>query len=397
MSRFVIVLLLNLGVVSTGLSQEIPVFMRIINLKVDAGDLSKFKHGLLEDINTAIEKEPGVLEIYVVQDQIDSTKITVIETFASKDAHASHQTSSHYLRFMEIAEGMILDIQRTEVVPISLASKLQFGLVGKKNIQARPAASIPFGKDAFKATDLTVIRWLGNAGFLINSRGTTFMIDPLMQGFDMPIMIDIPISPQNVPSLDAVLITHSDNDHFSIPTLNVLNPKTKIFHSTVYVDSLMNNLGFASEGHQIGEEFQINDVEVKLTPADHDWQNYVEGASDRIFKKEDSAGFWIKTKDGTIWMPGDSRLLEEHLAMETPDAILFDFSDSEWHFTFEGAVKLANAYPETPLILHHWGTVDAPDFSPFNGDPEKLKKAIVNPNRIVVLAPGEPFVLKRIH
>ena len=75
--------------------------------------------------------------------------------------------------------------------------------------------------------------------------------------------------------------------------------------------------------------------------------------------------------------------------------ILFDFSDSEWHFTFEGAVKIANAYPNALLLLCHWGSVDSPDFAPFNGDPKKLYDVVVNPDRIKVLAPGEPFVLKR--
>jgi hypothetical protein len=29
-------------------------------------------------------------------------------------------------------------------------------------------------------------------------------------------------------------------------------------------------------------------------------------------QKEDNAGFWIETPDGTIWAPGDSRLIPEH-------------------------------------------------------------------------------------
>jgi hypothetical protein len=33
---------------------------------------------------------------------------------------------------------------------------------------------------------------------------------------------------------------------------------------------------------------------------------------------------------------------------------------------------MANAYPKTPLLLHHWGCVDAPDFAPFNGDSASL-------------------------
>lgn len=114
-----------------------------------------------------------------------------------------------------------------------------------------------------------------------------------------------------------------------------------------------------------------------------------------MFADEDSCGFWIETPDGTIWAPGDSRLIpDHHLTMPSPDALLFDFSDSEWHFTLEGAIAMANAYPDADLLLHHWGSVDAPDFSPFNGDPSDLG-SVVKPDRIHVLAPGEPFTLRR--
>ena len=158
----------------------------------------------------------------------------------------------------------------------------------------------------------------------------------------------------------------------------------------------MKNEGFPSFGHNIGDTFHVGPVRVKLTPADHAYQNAYPGMSKRFFKNEDACGFWIETPDGTIWAPGDSRLMPEHLQFPTPDAILFDFSDSEWHFTLAGAVKIANAYPNTPLLLNHWGSVDAPDFAPFNADPKQLEKLVVNPKRIYVLAPGEPFVLTRL-
>ncbi len=117
-------------------------------------------------------------------------------------------------------------------------------------------------------------------------------------------------------------------------------------------------------------------------------------ANTRYWKEEDYCGYWIETKDGTIWMPGDSRLLGSHLHMSDPDVILFDFADNEWHITLEGAIELANAYPDADLICIHWGTVDAPDMTPFNGDPMDLMDRIVHPERIHVLAPGEAFVLK---
>ena len=82
--------------------------------------------------------------------------------------------------------------------------------------------------------------------------------------------------------------------------------------------------------------------------------------------------------------------------MPAPDALLFDFSDSEWHFGLAGAVRMANAYPNTPLLLYHWGSVDAPTFAPFNGDPWTLFALVKNPSRIRVLAPGEAFTLTRL-
>lgn len=267
---------------------------------------------------------------------------------------------------------------------------------GAPKYQAKAPKARPFGEDAFRHSNKTTLRWLGMAGFFVNSRGTTFMIDPLLEGFDMPLLINFPIAAKDVPHLDAVLVTHADNDHYSVPTNRKLKPVTRAYHSTVYVDSLMKNEGFPSFGYNIGDSFKVGPVKVKLTPADHAYQNAFPGMSKRFFKNGDACGFWIETPDGTIWAPGDSRLMAEHLEFKAPDAILFDFSDSEWHFTLEGAVKIANAYPNTPLLLNHWGSVDSPDFAPFNADPKQLEKRVVNPERIYIMAPGEPFTLKRL-
>lgn len=262
--------------------------------------------------------------------------------------------------------------------------------------QAIAPETVPIGRDAFEESDRTVIRWLGMAGFLINSRGTILAVDPLLQDFDMPVLIDFPIATADVPRMDAVLVTHADNDHYSTPTCRALAPVTTRFHSTQYVAGLMQDEGLPADGHDIGDTFAVGDVAVHVTPADHAWQNAFPQPGQRTFLDEDACGFWIRTPDGTIWAPGDSRLIRDHhLTMPAPDALIFDFSDSEWHFGFDAAVEMANAYPEADLLLHHWGSVDAPDFTPFNADPDRLWDVIVNPERIHVLAPGEPFVLTR--
>ncbi len=266
-----------------------------------------------------------------------------------------------------------------------------------KKYQAKAPPTQPFGKEAFQSSNSTTIRWLGMAGFLVNSRGTTFMIDPLLQGYDMPLLMNFPIKPKDVPHLDAVFATHSDNDHYSVETFKGLSPVTKQFHSTVYVDSLMKTEGLPSFGHFIGDTFRVGKISVQLTLADHAWQNDYPSPGQRYYEPGDACGFWFNTPDGTIWAPGDSRFMQEQLHMPTPDAILFYYSeDALYHSGLEGAVKIANAYPNTPLILGHWGFVDAPDFTPFNGDPKRLSSRVANPERIIVLAPGAPFILKQL-
>ncbi|GAA1963663.1 MBL fold metallo-hydrolase [Microbacterium deminutum] len=255
------------------------------------------------------------------------------------------------------------------------------------------------GGDAFDSSAAgTALYWLGMAGFLINSRGTLVMVDPVLRDFDMPLLIDLPADTPDVPRLDAILVTHADNDHFSIPTCRELVAVTGEFHSTSYVAEMMTEHGIPGTGHGIGDRFSVGQLTVEVLPADHAWQNENPEPGQRTFRDEDSCGFWITTPDGTIWAPGDSRLIREHhLTMPSPTAMLFDFSDSEWHFGFDGAVEMANAYPDTQLLLHHWGSVDSPDFAPFNGNPQDLFDVIVNPDRIRVLAPGEAFPLATNH
>lgn len=264
-----------------------------------------------------------------------------------------------------------------------------------KKGQAMPGKTQFFGKEAFKKMNHTEIRWMGNASIFINSRGTNIFIDPLLEGFDMPLLIDMPIEAKNVPELDALLVTHIDNDHFSRLTCHDILPICQSFHAPHYVAEVMQEEGIPGIGHDIQESFMINDTKVTLTPAWHNWQNDSKKYQYREWKKEDYCGYWLDTPDGTIWLPGDSRLLDEHLKMPAPDMILFDFCDNEWHITLDGAIQLANTYPNADLLCIHWGCVDAPEFSPFNGNPENLQAGIINPERIKVLAPGEVIKLTK--
>ena len=133
--------------------------------------------------------------------------------------------------------------------------------------QAVAGPVVKMSKKDFASQDQTSIYWMGSASIYIQSHGTKIMIDPLLKGFDMPIL------PQDVPSLDGVLITHIDNDHFSRITCSNLKSVCKSYHAPQYVASVMNEETIPGVGHDIGESFKIDPIDVTLTKAVHNWQN----------------------------------------------------------------------------------------------------------------------------
>ncbi len=259
--------------------------------------------------------------------------------------------------------------------------------------QAIAPQTIFMNQRCFQEDCQTKIYWLGQGGAMIHSHQTNIMIDPVLKGFDMPLLYDIPLSIEDIPTLDGLLITHIDNDHFSRATCQDIKNVCLSYHAPNYVADVMNEEGYPTQKHDIHENFFINDIKVTVTKALHNWQNGSQKWQYRYWEEKDYCGYWIETQDGTIWLPGDSRLLDEHLHMPEPDVILFDFADNEWHITLEGAIQLANAYPNSDLICIHWGCVDAPAMTPFNGNPLDLFEHIVHPERIHVLAPGEAYQL----
>lgn len=267
--------------------------------------------------------------------------------------------------------------------------------------QVRAPYTKPITAKDFDPSENTSIWWLSGAGFLINSRGSLIMIDPVitMQAGSSEIcelghrmLVPLPIVAAEVPRLDAILYTHLDDDHLAPITAPALIGTGGLYGGPAIVVQELERLGVPSRqarAFHIGETFRIGNVEITLTRADHSWQ------SQDPYGPEDCCGFFISTPDGSIWHTGDSRLLVEHMQMSEVDVLLLDVSNDPYHFGIENAVKLANHLENADIITHHYGTYYGPEILPFNGDPEKLSPHITrSESRFHVLAPGERYVLK---
>ncbi|NBD27989.1 MBL fold metallo-hydrolase [Paenibacillus glycinis] len=267
-------------------------------------------------------------------------------------------------------------------------------------IQVRAPYTKPITAKDFESSDDTSIWWLSSAGFLINSRGTLLMIDPVIAmqaGSDEiceighRLLVPLPILAADVPRLDAILYTHMDDDHLAPVTAADLIKTGGLYGGPAIVVRELERLGVPSRqarAFRIGERFRVGPIEITLTRADHAWP------SQHPYGPEDCCGFFISTPDGNIWCTGDTRLLDEHMQMSEVDVLLLDVSDDPYHFGVENAVKLANRLEHADIITHHYGTYHGPELPPFNGDPNKLAPQIArSENRYHILAPGERFVL----
>lgn len=273
--------------------------------------------------------------------------------------------------------------------------------------QASAPATQLLTPEAFATRPDTAVYWLGSAGILINSRGTLVMIDPViahsqnvpeLSETERALLVLLPIEAGDVPRLDALLYTHSDCDHLGHLSAAQLQDVCPAYHATAHVAGTLSSLGIAPEkitAHKIGETFYIKNLKVTLTVAHHSWQKSRPDLYDWWYGPEDCCGFVVETPDGTLWAPGDSVLLKEHLQMKGIDLLFIDFSEDPYHFGLENAVRLANTLDDAELIVYHFGTYDAPDKLCFNADPQKAADKIKRPERLHLLAPGAQYLLKR--
>ncbi len=255
----------------------------------------------------------------------------------------------------------------------------------------------------FDEREDTLLTWLGMAGVLINSRGTIIFIDPLATHGASPelcetgqrLLVPLPILSKDVPRADAVCYTHADGDHFSRPTAEILNSRLRPrFIAPPPVISMLEDIGIDEGRLLTAEDFAsltVGRVEVTVTPALHDHQEV------DPWKRGDCCGFLVRTQDGTIWHPGDTRLLPELEEVKDVDVLFFDVAAVKSHLGPEGSARLAETSGARTMVAYHYGTLDLPPGSYGGCDPkDSLPYVRGLPGRFLQPNPGELLRLPQL-
>jgi L-ascorbate metabolism protein UlaG (beta-lactamase superfamily) len=249
----------------------------------------------------------------------------------------------------------------------------------------------------FERRDTTQVAWLGMAGALVNARGTVILIDPMLTAVDkdgkqfceghFEMLVPLPIEAHSVPRVDLVLYTHADDDHIGRMTAETLSARLNCpFFAPARVGDILREVGVAPERITTAREsmtLTVGSIEIEVTPAVHDYPQ------EKPFQREDCCGYLLKTPDGTIWHPGDTRLIDELFAVKGVDVFFFDIFAVESHLGSQGSALLAESCGAKVMIAYHYGTLKFPwGFPEFT--PEDAYPYIPNiPARYMALNPGE--------
>jgi len=182
------------------------------------------------------------------------------------------------------------------------------------------------------------------------------------------LLVPLPVTADRVPKADIICYTHADSDHYAEKTVKILNSRlAPTFISPGPVNESLINIGIEKSRLIRIKDFasySFGDVEIKITPALHDWQQV------NPWRREDCCGYLIKTPDGSIWHPGDTRLIAELEEIKDVDILFFDVADVDSHLGPRGSARLAATSGAKALIAYHYGTFDLPAGSYGGCDPD---------------------------
>lgn len=250
----------------------------------------------------------------------------------------------------------------------------------------------------------TALWWLGNAGWAIKSDGVLLLIDPVteldahgdpnMSEINLPLVHRLPLRAAELgrDDLDLCLVTHEHGDHLAPRTIPTLHARTCCkFVTPLSCLTKMRQLGVADEriipAHH-GEAIIYKHIAIEPVKALHGHEH---GSVYKHANFQD-CGYLIRDGHWTIFHPGDSVLLHEHLEMAPPDVFLV--SITEHNLWVRNTALLANLWKPRYIVPMHYDTYDKRIFWTV-GDPAAVLPHLDEDVRqsFVVLSQGEKLCL----
>jgi L-ascorbate metabolism protein UlaG (beta-lactamase superfamily) len=214
------------------------------------------------------------------------------------------------------------------------------------------------------------ITYIGHATLLLEIGGATILTDPNFDarlGRVLPRVSEPGIALEQLPPLDAILLTHAHADHLSFDSLERLPRSVPLFAPPVIADWLR-GLGHShAVGVAPGETANVRDVTIHAALATHRGNRY---GFDRW---RSAANMYLLDAGETIFFAGDTALVADTHALvervlwtahrELDLALLPIGYAPRWkpgfrkgHLTHDDALALFERLRARVFVPYHWGT-----------------------------------------
>ena len=72
----------------------------------------------------SLRTEPGVLTMYAVSEKENPRRITILETYASREAYESHVASEHFQKYKQGTLHMVKTLVLSDQTPLNPANRI---------------------------------------------------------------------------------------------------------------------------------------------------------------------------------------------------------------------------------------------------------------------------------
>ena len=119
MDKRIIIILFALVLSFTAVAQENQtMIVRLAEIEVYPQHLKEYLEFANEVDRLSVEREPGVVCQFPMQSAEDSTKIRILEIYASEEAYQQHLKTEHFQKYKQGTLHMVKDLKLPTMKPL---------------------------------------------------------------------------------------------------------------------------------------------------------------------------------------------------------------------------------------------------------------------------------------
>lgn len=106
------------------LSMEVDGIVRLSKIEVYPEYLEEYMKYATEVGEVSLRTEPGVLTMYAIREKENSNMITILETYANREAYESHIASEHFQKYKQGTLHMVKKLTLSDQTPLNPANNI---------------------------------------------------------------------------------------------------------------------------------------------------------------------------------------------------------------------------------------------------------------------------------